>query len=72
MTQAFEGLTKHEFILTEYTAYKNGMKVYTFENNSEDRIQVEVFVARLITINTHGDVTIEAMREIVAIDWEAI
>ena len=72
MTQAFEGLTKHEFILTEYTAYKTGMKVYTFENNSEDRIQVEVFGAGLITINTRGDITIEAMREVIAIDWEAI
>ena len=72
MTQAFEGLTKHEFILTEYTAYKTGMKVYTFENNSEDRIQVEVFDKGLITINTRGDITIEAMREVIAIDWEAI
>ncbi len=72
MTQAFEGLTKHEFILTEYTAYKTGMKVYTFENDSEDRIQVEVFGTGLVTINTRGDITIEAMREVIAIDWEAI
>ena len=72
MTQAFEGLTKHEFILTEYTAYKTGMKVYTFENDNEDRIQVEVFDKGLITINTRGDITIEAMREVIAIDWEAI
>lgn len=72
MTNVFDGLKLHEFILTEYTAYKNGMKVYTFENDSEDRIQVEVFDKGLITINTRGDVTIEAMREIVKIDWEVL
>ena len=72
MTNVFDGLKLHEFILTEYTAYKTGMKVYTFENDNEDRIQVEVFDKGLVTINTRGDVTIEAMREIVKIDWEAI
>lgn len=72
MTNVFDGLKLHEFILTEYTAYKAGMKVYTFENDSEDRIQVEVFDKGLITINTRGDVIIEAMREIVKIDWEVL
>lgn len=72
MTNVFDGLKLHEFTLTEYTAYKDSVKVYTFENDSEDRIQVEVFTTGLITVNTRGDVTIEALKALVAINWEAL
>lgn len=72
MTNVFDGLKFHEFELVEYNMYKHGTKTYTFENDSEDRIQVEVSTTGLITISTRDEITIEAMREIVAIDWEAI
>lgn len=72
MTNVFDGLKLHEFELVEYNMYKHGTKTYTFENDSEDRIQVEVFTTGLITVNTRGDVTIEALKALVAINWEAL
>ena len=72
MTNLFDRLKLHDFILTEYNMYKHGTKSYTFETDSDDKIYVEVSTTGLITIITRGEITIEAMREIVAIDWEAI
>ena len=72
MTNVFDGLKLHEFKLVEYNMYKHGTKTYTFETDSDDQIYVEVSTTGLITISTRGEITIEAMREIVKIDWEEL